>query len=89
MNAKDLKRLLKNVPDEMDIFISERLTEFEYGLANSGYIREISFMQEPNGEELCKTKVFVLSEEWKHIEFGIDQYGHDSIDFVNILALGH
>ena len=63
MTIKELKEKIKDLPDYMDVFVDERLTEFRYGLVNSAEVREINFMEEPDGEVLSTDKVFVLTED--------------------------
>ena len=63
MTVKELKERLKNCPDNMEIFMDERCTEFTYGLLNSVVVKEINFKEEPDGETMSSDIVLVLSEE--------------------------
>ena len=63
MTVKELIQQLKNYPDNMDVFIAERKTEFAYGLLNSAYAKEINFSEEPDGEVMSRDRVLVLDEE--------------------------
>lgn len=63
MNVKQLKNAIKDLPDDMDIFVGERLTEFQYGLVNGLNVKEISFSEEPDSEILSNEIVLILSEE--------------------------
>lgn len=63
MNVKQLKEVIKDLPDHLDVFLAERKTEFEFGLVNTAKVREINFMDELNGEVLSRDKVLVLDEE--------------------------
>lgn len=63
MIIKELKDKIQNLPDLMEVYVDERMTNFRYGLVNSAQVREINFMEEPDGEALCKDNVFVLSED--------------------------
>lgn len=63
MNIKKLKEIIKDLPDNMEVFIDERLTEFKYGLVNSAIVKEIGFQEEPNGKTLAKQTVFILKED--------------------------
>lgn len=64
MTIKQLKELIKDLPDTMDVFMAERVSEFRCGLVNSGQVREISFYEDMGDEEpLAKDDAFVLSEE--------------------------
>ncbi len=63
MNIKELKEKIKDLPDTMDVFLDQRLTDFTYGLANSAEVKKIDFTEEPEGEVLNSYECFVLSEE--------------------------
>lgn len=66
MTIKELKEIIKHLPDNMDVFIAERVTEYTYGLVNSGLVKEIDFYDEsdPDNEDLhAKDDVFILTEE--------------------------
>lgn len=43
MNIKELKAIIQDLPDTMDVFMDERLTEERYGLVNGATTREIPF----------------------------------------------
>lgn len=63
MTVKELKEKLNEFPDDMVVFVSERVTDFSYGLVNSVYIKEINFTEEPGGEVLSRDKVVIIDEE--------------------------
>ena len=63
MTVKELKEKIANLPDNMDVFVAERKTVFAYGLVNSAYVKEINFIEEPDGEVLSCHNGFVLDEE--------------------------
>ena len=66
MNIKQLKDKIENLPDNMEVFIGERVTEYSYGLVNSAEVRNILFydMDDPDNEEIqAKDEVLVLTEE--------------------------
>ena len=63
MNDKELIKELSQYPENMDIFMAERKTEFTYGLVNSISKKEINFMEEPEGEVLSRDNVIVTDEE--------------------------
>ncbi|WP_144266042.1 hypothetical protein [Elizabethkingia miricola] len=66
MKIKELKEKIANLPDNMDVFIGERVTEYSYGLVNSADVRNILFydMDDSDNEEIqVKENVFVLTEE--------------------------
>lgn len=63
MTVKELKEIIKDLPDTMDVFMDERLTEFKYGLVNSATVRKINFVEDVNGQVLSSYEVLVLSED--------------------------
>lgn len=63
MTVKQLKQELDKYPENMDVFVAERKTEFSFGLVNSIYKREINFMEESDGEPLSRDFVIVIDEE--------------------------
>lgn len=63
MNIKELKEIIKDLPDTLDVFMDERLTEFKFGLVNSAKVKSIKFSEDPDSEELARDIVLILSEE--------------------------
>lgn len=63
MNIRELKEIIKDLPDNMDVFIDERISEFTYGLVNSAIVKKINMKEDPDGEVLATEKVLLLSEE--------------------------
>lgn len=63
MTIKELKEKLSQYPDNADVFMAERKTEFSFGLLNSVSEQEINFMEEPNGEVLYVGMAVILDEE--------------------------
>lgn len=63
MNVKELKQIIEKLPDHMDIFVSERKTEYSYGLVNSARVKKINMVDEPDGEVLSTETVLLLDEE--------------------------
>lgn len=63
MTVKKLKEELAKYPDDMDVFMAERKTEFTYGLLNSVGSKEIVFSEEPESEALATDTVVILDEE--------------------------
>lgn len=67
MTVKQLIEQLKQYPDNMDVFLAERKTdEFEFGLLNSVYDKEITFVDGlgwPEYDEAPKVKCVILDEE--------------------------
>ena len=63
MTVKELIKELSQYPENMDVFMAERKTEFSYGLVNSVSKKEINFMEEPDGEVLSRDNVIVIDEE--------------------------
>jgi len=66
MNVGELKKELEKYPDNMDVFLDERLTDFRFGLLNTVSTREISFIENPDDEITDETPVvecLVLTED--------------------------
>lgn len=66
MTVKQVREALAQYPDNMDVFVAERKTEFAYGLVNSVTSAEIVFLQEgdfSSEEEETKDTVVVIDEE--------------------------
>ncbi len=63
MTVKELKHELSKYPDNMEVFVAERKTEFSYGLVNSVFSKEINMMEEPDSEPLAKETVVIIDEE--------------------------
>jgi hypothetical protein len=63
MTVKELKQKLEQYPDNMDVFLDERTTEFTYGLLNSISSKKINFKESPDDSEiLARETVLILSE---------------------------
>ena len=63
MNVKQLKESLATLPNNMDVFMAERKTEFDFGLVNSVYTKEIDYKEDVTGVTLATERVLVLDEE--------------------------
>lgn len=63
MTVKQLKEKLKHHPDNMDVFMAERKTEFAYGLLNSVKTKRIGFSEDPDGEIEATELCLILDEE--------------------------
>ena len=63
MTVKEMIKKLSKYPENMDVFVAERKTDFNYGLVNSCYKNEINFMEHPDGEILSSYEVVILDEE--------------------------
>lgn len=68
MTIKELKQKIADLPDNMEVFVAERKTEFIYGLVNSAYVKEIFFTEdefpsENEIEEAPREEVLILDEE--------------------------
>lgn len=67
MTVKELREKIAGLPDEMDVFIAERGTEFDYGPVNSVYEKEIIFYEQGNeSDEVFQAKdtVLIIDEEY-------------------------
>ena len=63
MTVKQLIQKLKHYPENMDVFMAPRKTEFTFGLLNSVQCKEIDFMEEPDGKVMASGEVIILNEE--------------------------
>lgn len=65
MTKKELIEAIQHLPDNMDVFMDERLTDFTYGLVNSVQVKEIEFKEDaaPDSRVLAKDKVIILMED--------------------------
>jgi hypothetical protein len=63
MTVKELIKSLQALPENYEVFVADRKTEFTYGLANSVYVKSINMCEEPGGEVLAREKVVVIDEE--------------------------
>ena len=65
MTVKELKMELSKYPENMDVFIAERKTDFTFGLLNSVTKREVIFSEDPDyvTELNAKDDVLILDEE--------------------------
>ncbi len=64
MIVKELKKILENVPDHMDIFIKQTNHEFPNSLAQSGEIKKIAFSESEGGPVLAKDNAFIITDEF-------------------------
>jgi hypothetical protein len=65
MTKAELVKALEKYPDDMDIFIDERQTDFTYGLLNSVTVKRVTFSEDPDyiTDVSAEEDVIVLSEE--------------------------
>lgn len=66
MTIKELKEKIENLPDSMEVFMGERVTEFAYGLVNTAAVKNVLFYDDgdPDNEDVqARDEVFVLTEE--------------------------
>ncbi len=63
MTKKELVSALDNYPEDMDVFMAERKTEFTYGLVNSVYLKKINMKESPDDEEVLATQTVLIIDE--------------------------
>lgn len=64
MTLGEFRKLTREMPDTIDLYVGERLTEFRYGLVNSATFKTIKFSEEPDGSgESAIDEVLVLEED--------------------------
>jgi len=64
MTIKELKEVIKNLPDTMEVVIDERTSDFKFGSLESAYTSEITFSEEPESEPIAKDIVLILSDQF-------------------------
>lgn len=52
------------MPDTIDLYMGERLTDFRYGLVNSATLKTISFSEEPDRSGESTTDEVIVLEEY-------------------------
>lgn len=62
MTKKELIKALEPFEENMEVFLDERVSEFDYGLLNTVRVQKINFREEPDGEDLASYDCIVLSE---------------------------
>lgn len=64
MTLKEFRQATAHLPDDMEIFIGERLTEETYGLVNSIRTKEISVCDYEEPWEIAEYRtVLILTED--------------------------
>lgn len=64
MNVRQLKKMLENAPDDMDVFIVQTNDDFTFSLAENAKIKNVDFIIEENNKNInAKQKCFVISDE--------------------------
>lgn len=63
MTVKQVIAELQKYPDNMEVFLAERKTEFDYGLVNSVSWKNIGMAEEPGEEPMAFEKVVIIDEE--------------------------
>lgn len=63
MTKKQLIEKLAPYPDDMDVFVASRKTEFTYGLVNSVRVEKIGMSEDPWDEPKCYVDAIIIDEE--------------------------
>lgn len=63
MNVKTLIDRLSRLPENMEVYLAPRTTEFEYGELNTVYVKEIKFSEENENEETTAYVHCVILDE--------------------------
>lgn len=63
MTVKELIKKLEHYPEDMEVFIAQRRTDFSFGLLNRVTHNEIDICETPNSEVLSSQEVVILDEE--------------------------
>jgi len=63
MNVKQLKEILKNIPEHLEVVIQQENDEFPLSLAETAHIVRAGFSEDPGGKVLAKEDVFLITDE--------------------------
>ena len=63
MTVRQLTNELSKYPDNMEVFMAERKTEFAFGLLNSVRSKKINFKDSPDDDEVLATDIVVVLDE--------------------------
>ena len=63
MTVKELKEKIKNLPDNMQVFMDERKTDCRYGLVNSARVDNVDFICEDFETVEWSEDSLILDEE--------------------------
>ena len=63
MTIKQLKEIIKDLPDDLLIYVDERRTEYTYGYVNTAEVQQINIMDEHDNVTDEDVRVLILSEE--------------------------
>lgn len=62
MDAQELINILKEFPPTMEVWIKKSENDFEFSLADKVERKEIPMKEDPDGEELAREEVVVISD---------------------------
>lgn len=63
MTIKQLKEIIKDLPNDMLVYVDERRTEYTYGYVNTAEVQQINIMDEHDNVTDEDVRVLILSEE--------------------------
>ena len=63
MTIKQLKEIIKDLPDDLLVYVDERRTEYTYGYVNTAEVQQINIMDEHENVTDEDVRVLILSEE--------------------------
>jgi len=63
MLVKELIKRLEEMPQDMEVYMAERTSDFRYGLLSKVLKREIIFSEHCEGEVLSREEVVILDED--------------------------
>lgn len=64
MNVLELKTIIANLPDNMDVFLNVDSDEFTHVPLNCAYVGEIDFFESPGDKKtVAKETVLVLGDD--------------------------
>lgn len=62
MTVKELKELLKDAPDNMDVFIQQTNTEYPLSLCDKAEVKRVPFYDESDTELQGEDDVFLITD---------------------------
>lgn len=64
MTLGEFRKKTAGMPDHLDLFVGERVTEYQYGLVNSVELKTIGFMEDYlDTQPVAKAEVLVIDEQ--------------------------
>lgn len=62
MTVRELKAIINDLPDNMDVMFEQTNDEFRYSMANEAVVLELNFRESPDGPVLAATDCLVITD---------------------------